>query len=90
VQCCLWHGKRDFPFLLYADGLKKASQQPFRNAVESAFSRIANRIKRMGKRWSDRGLLERLMLALAKSISSRALGSALETVHENQSKNDSV
>jgi hypothetical protein len=25
------------------------------NAIESTFSRIANRIKRMGKRWSDRG-----------------------------------
>ena len=36
------------------------------NAIESAFSRIANRIKNMGKRWSDRGLLEWLMLALAK------------------------
>ncbi len=148
LQRCLWHGKRDFPFLMYADGLKKAEQQPFKslfgqipifdltkarlekidptdqktiqqlvqqtrygfeqllealnqdqypiarayirnlykhtmtfldywlqntkwlplniNAIESAFSRIANRIKRMGKRWSDRGLLEWLMLALAK------------------------
>lgn len=28
-QRCLWHGKRDFPFLLYHDGLKKAEQGPF-------------------------------------------------------------
>jgi len=148
LQRCLWHGKRDFPFLMYADGLKKAEQQPFKslfgeipifdltkkqlekidpadhekiqqlikqtrqgfqkllealdpkkypkakaylsnlyqhtmtfldywlqnskwlplniNAIESAFSRIANRIKNMGKRWSDRGLLQWLMLSLAK------------------------
>jgi len=66
LQRCLWHGKQDFPFLLYADGLKKASKQPLRNAVESAFSRIVNRIKRMGKHWSDRGLLEWLVLAMAK------------------------
>jgi len=147
-QRCLWHGKRDFPFLMYADGLKKAEQQPFKslfgeipifdltrdrlekidpadyqtiqelfqqtrqgfaqllesldqhrypkartylqnlyqhtmtfldywlqnkqwiplntNAIESAFSRITNRIKRIGKRWSDRGLLRWLMLALKK------------------------
>jgi transposase-like protein len=148
LQRCLWHGKRDFPFIMYSDGLKKAEQQPFQslfghipvfdltkerlekidpadqetiqqlvqqtqqgfeqllealdqdkypkaktyirnlyqhtmtfldywlqssawlplkiNAIESAFSRIANRIKNMGKRWSDRGLLQWLMLALAK------------------------
>jgi hypothetical protein len=148
LQRCLWHGKRDFPFLMYADGLKKTAQKPFQslfgqipifdltkerlekidptdqetiqqlvqqtrqgfeqllealdqnkypkartyirnlyahtmtfldywlqssewlplniNAIESAFSRIANRIKRMGKRWSDRGLFQWLMLALAK------------------------
>lgn len=28
-QRCLWHGKRDFPYLLYADGFKKVEQQPF-------------------------------------------------------------
>ena len=147
-QRCLWHGKRDFPFILYADGLKKAEQQPFKslfgqipifdltkerleridpadkqtidelahktrqgfeqllnvldaqkypkakayltnlyhhtmtfldywlhtkqwvplntNAIETAFSRITNRIKNMGRRWSDQGLLRWLMLALKK------------------------
>ena len=28
-QRCLWHSKRDFPYLLYIDGLKKNEQQPF-------------------------------------------------------------
>jgi transposase-like protein len=147
-QRCLWHGKRDFPFMLYADKIKKAEQEPFRslfdrilifslsqeqlekidpddfqkirdlventrqgfeqlfevldqnkypkartylknlyrhtmtfldywmknqswiplniNAIESAFSRITNRIKHVGKRWSDQGLLEWLMLAFRK------------------------
>jgi len=27
------------------------------NAIESAFSQVSNRIKRVGKRWSERGLL---------------------------------
>ncbi|MGB6866052.1 MAG: hypothetical protein WBE11_10210 [Candidatus Aminicenantaceae bacterium] len=147
-QRCLWHGKRDFPFILYADKIKKAEQEPFRslfdkisvfsltqerleeiapddiqtiralaentrkgfeqlleamdqnkypkartylknlyrhtmtflgywmktqhwiplniNAIESAFSRITNRIKKVGKRWSDKGLLAWLMLAFRK------------------------
>ena len=147
-QRCLWHGKRDFPFILYADGIKKAEQEPLRslfakipifylskaqleqidpadiemihdkventrkgfedllealdpdkypksrtyianlsrrtmtfldywletqhwlplniNAIESAFSRVANRIKNIGRRWSDQGLLAWLMLALRK------------------------
>ena len=25
-QCCQWHGKRDFPYILYADVFKKAEQ----------------------------------------------------------------
>ncbi|MGA2466232.1 MAG: hypothetical protein ABSH06_18010 [Thermodesulfobacteriota bacterium] len=147
-QRCLWHGKRDFPFILYHDGLKKTEQAPFKalfgqipafcltkerleqidpadyqtidalaqntrkgfeqllaaldskkyptakayltnlhqhtmtfldywlktkqwlplntNAIESAFSRVTNRIKKIGKRWSDRGLLRWLMLAMRK------------------------
>ena len=36
------------------------------NAIESAFSRVTNRVKHMGKRWSDQGLLHWLMLALRK------------------------
>jgi len=148
LQRCLWHGKRDFPYILYQEGLKKAQQEPFKdllkaipafgltdtrleqidlqdysqvqklvqqtrqgferllqtlntkkypkahtylknlyqhtmtffdyflektkwiplttNAIESAFSRVTNRIKHMGKRWSDQGLLHWLMLALRK------------------------
>ena len=148
LQRCLWHGKRDFPYILYQEGLKKAQQEPFKdllkaipafgltdarleqidsqdysqvqelaqqtrqgfegllktlnankypkahtyldnlyqhtmtffdyflekkkwiplttNAIESAFSRVTNRVKRIGKRWSDQGLLNWLMLALHK------------------------
>jgi len=148
LQRCLWHGKRDFPYILYMEGLKKEEQQPFRkmfkeipifsftkerlekitpsdykkikalvektkegfkklleeldnnrypkakayltnlyynaitffdywlesggwlpittNAIESAFSRISNRVKRVGRRWTDNGLLRWLMLALRK------------------------
>jgi len=36
------------------------------NAIESAFSRVSDRIKGKGKRWSDHGLLNWLMLAFRK------------------------
>jgi hypothetical protein len=147
-QRCQWHGKRDFPYLLYADGVKKSAQQPFRekllsipaltftkqqletlcpedraiitdiadktaqgfqdlldaldpatypktrvyiqnliqpvttflswwlthgeaiplttNAVESAFSQVCNRIKRIGRRWSERGLINWLKITFYK------------------------
>jgi hypothetical protein len=148
LQRCLWHGKRDFPYILYQEGLKKPQQEPFKdllqaipafgltyarleqidpqdhskvqelaqqtrqgferllqtlkaekypkahtylenlyqhtmtffdyflktkkwiptttNVIESAFSRVTNRIKQIGKRWGDQGLLNWLMLALRK------------------------
>lgn len=147
-QRCLWHGKREFPYLLYADGAKKAKQAPsldqlqyipimnlnksqmdrlrpedrpvveqiFKqtqqgfqtllaalspekypgaraymenliqpvttflswwlkkgkiiplntNAIESAFSYVCNRIKRMGRRWSEKGLLNWLQVVFCK------------------------
>ncbi len=147
-QRCEWHAKRDFPYLLYADGFKKAEQKPLidklqaipvmnvtqtklealraedravveqivektqqgfeqllqaldpqryphtrtyienliepvttflnwwlekgelipftTNAIENAFSRVNNRIKRVGRRWSERGLLNWLKVAFYK------------------------
>jgi len=147
-QRCQWHGKRDFPYLLYADGLKKAKQQPLieklqsipvmtltqadveklrpedrplveqmvqktqhgfeqllavldpkryphtrvyienlmepvttflkrwlangevipltTNAIENAFSQVNNRIKRVGRRWSETGLLNWLKVTFYK------------------------
>jgi len=35
LQRCMWHGKRDFPYLLYADRLKKAQQEPFKAKLKS-------------------------------------------------------
>ena len=152
-QRCLWHGKRDFPILLFQDGLKKQEQAPFRklleeiplfwlsqevlekvlppekevivelveeikkgfqklidaldperypkartylinfsqnvllvfdcwlegkgwiplttNAIESAFSRIVNRVKRIGRRWSEQGLINWLLIALRKIYQPR-------------------
>jgi len=34
-QRCLWHGKRDFPYVLYADRLKKAEQEPLKAKLKS-------------------------------------------------------
>jgi len=147
-QRCQWHGKRDVPYLLYADGIKKPAQQPFMeklrsipalnftktqlealrpkdrpavegiadkttkgfqelldaldpttypktrayiqnlmqpvttflsrwlqqgeiiplttNAIESAFSQVCNRIKRVGRRWSEQGLLNWLKVTFYK------------------------
>jgi hypothetical protein len=147
-QRCEWHAKRDFPYLLYADGFKKAEQKPLieklqsipvmnvtqaeleklrpqdhplveqivektqqgfeqllvaldpqhypktrtyienlvkpvttflnwwlekgelipftTNAIENAFSRVSNRIKRVGRRWSEAGLLNWLKVTFYK------------------------
>lgn len=34
-QRCIWHGKRDFPYILYADKLKKAQQEPLKDKLKS-------------------------------------------------------
>ncbi|MEE8403443.1 MAG: hypothetical protein V3R93_06790, partial [Candidatus Hydrothermarchaeaceae archaeon] len=34
-QRCTWHGKRDFPYVLYADQLKKTQQEPFKTMLKS-------------------------------------------------------
>jgi hypothetical protein len=147
-QRCLWHGRRDFPYILYADKLKKEQQQPLKdklksipamnlkhadleqltlkdlpevkriaekteqgfeelieilpqdkyprarayiknlsrnvttffdmwfareswiplntNAIESAFSRVKNRIWAIGKRWSETGLMNWLKVVVKK------------------------
>lgn len=147
-QRCQWHGKRDFPYILYSDGLKKPDQIALReklqsiaamsltkaqlehlrpedrplveqmarkteegfkqllealdpqrypkarryvenliepvttflhwwlskgevialntNAIESAFSQVSNRIKRVGRRWSEKGLLNWLRVSFYK------------------------
>ncbi len=147
-QRCQWHGKRDFSYLLYADGAKKPEQRPLieklksipamhltklqleqlrpedrpffeqiahktqqgfqdllnaldpqkypkartyiqnliepvttfltwwlnkgeviplnTNAIESAFSQVCNRIKKVGRRWSEQGLLNWLKVAFYK------------------------
>jgi hypothetical protein len=147
-QRCQLHGKRDFPYLLYADGAKKTEQTPFieklksipamkltksqletirpedrhiieeiaenttkgfqellntldpnkypkartyiknlidpvttflgwwlnkgefipltTNAIETAFSQVCNRIKKVGRRWSEQGLLNWLKITFYK------------------------
>lgn len=34
-QRCIWHGKRDFPYILYADQLKKTQQEPLKAKLKS-------------------------------------------------------
>ena len=148
LQRCVLHGKRDFPYILYADNLKKKEQKPFvdflksipvmqftkadleklsdqdkskirkairktkesfaelidrldpkryprartyisnlsqavttflelwlkngewtpftTNRIENHFSQFKNRIKRIGRRWSDEGLLKWCMVMVCK------------------------
>jgi hypothetical protein len=146
LQRCVIHGKRDFPYILYADDLKKPAQAPFvdllksipvmqfsnasmeklsdkdkpkirtalrktkesfaelidmlenyprartyidnlsqsvatfldwwlkkgewipftTNRIENHFSQVKNRIKRVGRRWSDTGLLKWCMVTVRK------------------------
>jgi len=33
-QRCVWHGKHDFPYILYTEGLKKPEQQPLYRSTE--------------------------------------------------------
>jgi len=148
-QRCVFHGKRDFPFILYQDGFKKEEQKPLKelfqsipvmnisskgtlekitpedradvlkicvktkqdfndlirildqvkypkthvylknlsntvslfldwwlekgewipftsNIIENRFSQIKNRIKRIGRRWSDEGLVKWLLVVVKK------------------------
>jgi len=34
-QRCIWHGKRDFPYVLYGDQLKKTQQEPLKGKLKS-------------------------------------------------------
>jgi len=34
-QRCVWHGKRDFPYILYTEQLKKDQQKPFKDKLKS-------------------------------------------------------
>jgi hypothetical protein len=34
-QRCIWHGKRDFPYILYGDQLKKTQQEPLKAKLRS-------------------------------------------------------
>jgi hypothetical protein len=156
-QRCQLHGKRDFPYLLYADGAKKAEQTPLveklkaipamyltqsqlepirqddrhlvealaeqtqkgfeelltvldptkypkarayignliepvttflrwwldrkefipltTNAIETAFSQVSNRIKKVGRRWSEHGLLNWLKITFYKIFKPEAWSS---------------
>ena len=159
-QRCLWHGKHDFPYILYTEGLKKPDQKPLidklnaiaamrmtqakleqlkpqdrahvqqlaqqtqqgfeqllkalepypkartyienlikpvttflrwwlqkgealpltTNAIESHFSQVCNRVKRIGRRWSDRGLLNWLTVCFYKIFKPELWGLQWENV----------
>jgi len=48
-QRCLWHGKRQFPFLLYRDKLNKAQQKEFKDKLASipAMNLTQSRLERL-------------------------------------------
>jgi hypothetical protein len=61
---------------------------PLNKYIESAFGRVKNRIKRIGRRWSQEGLLRWLKLAqagLSEDLQAVPLGLVLEAVPQAQS-----
>jgi hypothetical protein len=56
-QCCQWHAKRDFPYLLYADGFKKATQQPLIEKLQSVPAMTLTQADMEKLRPEDRPLL---------------------------------
>ena len=57
-QRCQWHGKRDFPYLLYADGAKKQQQEPFVNKLKSIAAMRLNKDALEKLRPEDRATVE--------------------------------
>lgn len=54
-------------FLYWYWWLKRGKVIPLNTyAIESAFSQVCNRIKKVGRRWSDKGLLNWLKIAFYK------------------------
>jgi len=60
-QRCVWHGKRDFPYLLYADGIKKRKQAPFVEKLESLPALQLTKHQRESLRPEDRPFLEQIV-----------------------------
>ena len=60
-QRCQWHGKRDFPYLLYADGFKKAAQQPLIEKLQSVPAMTLTQVDMEKLRPEDRPLVEQMV-----------------------------
>lgn len=61
AQRCLWHGKREFPYFLYADGFKKAEQQGLIETLQSVPAMTAVQADIEKLRSEDRPLVEQMI-----------------------------
>lgn len=59
-QRCQWHGKRDFSFLLYADGFKKPEQSPLIEKLKSIPGMTLTKLQLEQLRPEDRPFVEQI------------------------------
>jgi hypothetical protein len=60
-QRCEWHAKRDFPYLLYADGFKKAEQKPLIDKLQAIPVMNVTQTKLEALRAEDRAVVEQIV-----------------------------
>ena len=85
AQRCEWHAKRDFPYLLYADGFKKAEQQSLVEKLESVpvMTLTHNDMEKL--RPEDRPLVEQMVEEYPTGLRAIAPGARSPTLspHSN-------
>jgi hypothetical protein len=67
-QRCIWHGKRDFFYLLFQEGLKKKAQGPYRQLIENnpLFFLRKQQLEQLGR--EDRPVVEKLVRMIKRSF----------------------
>ena len=60
-QRCEWHAKRDFPYLLYADGFKKAEQRSLIDQLQAIPVMNVSQTKLEALRVEDRAVVEQIV-----------------------------
>jgi hypothetical protein len=67
-QRCVWHGKRDFFYPLFQEGLKKKAQGPYRQLIENnpLFFLRKQQLEQLGR--EDRPVVEKLVRMIKRSF----------------------
>jgi hypothetical protein len=59
-QRCVWHGKHDFPYILYTEGLKKPDQKPFIDQLNAIAAMTMTKAKLEKLKPQDRAYVRQL------------------------------